>query len=164
MASLRRTLDGTGPYSGFAVGCWLLGLVWFIAILMSTNGVDWWLNVQTARGHELDGLVYYSVDGSRYTVDDPQAFAGSGSRWRAVYYLASQPADGVLHNTATEALDWGGTAGPGAIGLALFGIGFVRRKQRSLRARTADPSGSFGHGIPDQTIKEILARDRKPSS
>ena len=157
-------LDGTGPFSGLAVLFWLIGLAWFVSILMSVNGVNWWLNVRSVQGREMDGLVYYSAQGSNYTVNDPQSFAGAKPRTRTVYYISSQPGNGSLSNTGNEVLDWSLTAGPGAIGLLLLGAGFVKRYQRSRRSRTDSRTGSFGDGIPDDTIQQLLGRNRHPGT
>ncbi len=164
VSSIRRLFDGTGPYSGFAVASWLIGLIWFLTIVMSNNGLDWWLNVSSVQGRDMGGLVYYSVDGVNHTVNDPQSFPGSPTRTRTVYYLPSNPGDATLSNTASQILDWGLTAGPGAIGLGLFATGFAKRRRRSTRAGAQDEPDSFGNGIPTETIKEIVARNRGVTS
>ncbi len=156
MARLRRILDGTGPFSGLAIACWLVGLVWFSTILMSSNGVNWWLNTHSVRGRETDGLVYYSVGGVHYTLNDPQSFPGSRPRTVTAYYLPSDPGDATLHNTATQVLDWGLTVGPGALGLGLFAAGFVKRRGRSRRPELGERADSFGHGIPAETIRALM--------
>jgi len=156
MASLRRAFDGTGPYTGLAVACWLVGVVMLSAILMSPNGWQWWMDVHSVTGQEQDGLVYYSVNGARHSINDPNSFAGSRPAERTVYYLASDPGAGSLHNTANEALDWGITAGPGALGLALLARGFIKRRRIRETAQEADLPDSYGHGIPSETIKAIV--------
>lgn len=162
MAKLRLMFDGTGPYSGFAIACWLVGFIWFLSIVMSADGLSWWLNVHTVQGQEQDGLVYYSVGGTRYTVDDPQSFPGSKPRTMTVYYLPSQPNDATLHNTANQVIDWSLTAAPGVLGLGLFVVGFAKRSGRSRRANASALPDSFGSGIPSETIRALLARDRTP--
>ena len=157
-------LDGTGPYSGFAILFWLIGLVGFLTIWMSADGLDWWLNVHSVQGREQDGLVYYSVNGTNYSANDPGTFAGGAPHPRTVYYLASQPGDGTVNNTPTQILDWGLTVGPGAIGLVLFVIGFAKRRQRSRREANADGRGSFGQGIPPETIRALMKRDGTPNT
>lgn len=164
MSGLRRGFDGTGPFSGLALLAWLVGLAWFVSILMSTDGVNWWLNARSVQGRELDGLVYYSVQGSNYTVNDPQTFAGAKPRTRTVYYLSSQPGNGSLSNTGNEVLDWSLTAGPGAIGVLLLGAGFVKRYERSRRSPSDGRSDSFGNGIPEETIQQMLGRSRHPGT
>lgn len=163
VARLRRVFDGTGPYSGLAIASWGIGLIWFLTIVMSAGGLDWWVNVHSVQGREQDGLVYYSVDGTKYTANDPQAYPGSKPQPRTVYYLPSQPSDGTLHNTADQVLDWGLTAGPGALGLGLFMVGWAKRYNRSRRTTASDRPGSFGHGLPPETVRALLARSRKPN-
>lgn len=157
---VRRVFDGTGPYSGLAALCWLAGLAMFCAILMSPNGRQWWLDVHAVQGRETGGLVYYSVGGTNYTLDDPNAFAGSATRERTVYYLQSDPGGGALHNSANEILDWGLTAGPGALGVALLVTGFARRGRQRKRV-AGDAPDAFGQGIPAETIQAIVRRNAR---
>lgn len=138
----------------------LVGLAMLVSILMSPNGWGWWMEVHSVQGHEAGGLVYYRVDGANYTLDDPEAAPGGRPQQRTVYYLSSQPSDGSLNNTGTQVLDWGSTAGPGAVGLLLLATGLVRHA-RARRARTSqDGQDSFGQGIPPETIRAIMDRNK----
>jgi hypothetical protein len=161
MAKLPRILDRTGPFSGLGIACWIVGLVFVVAILLSPNGWGWWLDVHSVQGSEVDGLVYYSVHGANFTLSDPKSLGGGPRRQRTVYYLSSQPSDGSLSNTSTEVLDWGLTVGFGAAGLALLAVGFAMRARRNRLAKLRNPD-SFGQGIPSDTIKAILDRNRYP--
>ena len=160
MVRLRRVLDGTGPFTGLALACWLVGLVWFTTILMSSNGLNWWLHSRSVQGRETDGLVYYSVAGVRYTLNDPQTFPGARPRIVTAYYLPSDPGDATLHNTATQILDWGLTVGPGATGAGLFAAGFVKRQKRSRQTGLGDRADTFGHGLPAETIRALIPRSQ----
>lgn len=132
-----------------------------MAILLSPSGRGWWLDVQSVQGHEIDGLVFYTVDGSNYSVNDPQWLTGEAPRQRTVYYVPTQPSDGSLENTANQVLDWGSTIGPGVIGATLLAAGFVRRSRLRRRAASLDPHHSFGHGLPPATVKALLERNRR---
>lgn len=136
----------------------------FIALLLTPNGWGWWMDVHSVQGRELDGLVYYSVKGVNFTLNDPQTFPGSKPRQRIVFYLSSQPSSGSLHNTANEVIDWGLTAGPGAVGFVLLATGFAKRHRRKSSLSASDPADSFGHGIPSGTIRAIVSRDRHPGA
>jgi hypothetical protein len=160
MSRARRIFDGTGPLSGLGLAAWIAGLAMLISILMSPNGWAWWMDVHSVQGREIDGLVYYTVNGVNYSVNDPQSFAGSQPHHRAVYYLTSQPSNASLHNTGNEAFDWGLTAGPGVLGAILVAAGFAQRARYKRVAKSRDTDGSFGNGIPSETIKEIVERNR----
>jgi hypothetical protein len=140
----------------------MVGLAMFIGVLMSPAEWGWWVDAHSAQGREVDGLVYYSVNGMHYTVADPLSFVGSKPRGRTVYYLGSQPSDGSLHNIGNELLDWSLTAGPGAIGLVLLATGFAPRYRLNGMAGDRDLRDSFGHGIPSETIRDIVSRNRHP--
>ncbi len=163
MSRLRRVIGGTG-YLGVLGGlsC-LAGLLMLAAIIMSPDGWAWWVDVHSVQGRETNGLVYYSVDGVNYTVNDPQASPGGPPQQRTVYYLSSQPSDGSLHNAGNEVVDWGSTAGPGAVGLILLATGLVRNSRGRRRAKSYDARESFGHGIPSETVKAIVDRNKSGS-
>lgn len=137
---------------------WIAGLAMFVGLLMSPNGWAWWMDVHSVQGREMDGLVYYSVNGVKLTLNDPQSFAGSKPRERTVYFLSSDPADGALSNTGNQLLDWGLTAGPGAIGLVLLAAGFAKRQRRN-RPGVDESAQSFGHGIPSEMIRALTPRN-----
>lgn len=138
----------------------LVGLAMLAGIIMSPNGWAWWMDVHSVQGREIDGLVYYRVDAVNYTLDDPVAGPGGRPQHRTVYYLSSQPSDGSLHNTGTQVLDWGATAGPGLLGLILLATGLARHTRDQSARRSHDRQGSFGQGIPSETIKAIVDRNK----
>jgi hypothetical protein len=156
---LRRVFDGTGGFSGFALGLWLLAAAMLGGILLSPHGWQWWMDVHSVQGHEKDGLVYYSVRGANYSLNDPHSFSGSTPTTRTVYFLASDPGSGSLHNTLNQVIDWGSTVGPAAIGSALLVTGFVQRSRRRRAAAARDLTESFGYGISSETVRSILARN-----
>lgn len=132
---MKRPFEGTGLYGGFALTLWVIGLAMFGSILISPHGWQWWMDVRSVQGHEQDGIVYYTVGGVHQTVAD-QGSDRSGPA--TVYFLASDPSDGMLHNTATQVIDWGATTGPVTLGTALMVAGLVKRRKRRL-ARANDP-------------------------
>jgi hypothetical protein len=164
MSRLRPVLDGTGPLSGLGVALWMVGLAMLVAILLSPNGWGWWMDVHSVQGHEIDGVVSYTVNGANYSVSDPQSFPGSRPRQRTVYYLSSQPSTSSLHNTGNEVFDWGLTAGPAVAGTILVAVGFAARARRHRLAKSRDVHNSFGQGIPSETINEIVGRNRRDSA
>ena len=140
MSRLRPVLDGTGPLSGLGVALWMVGLAMLVAILLSPNGWGWWMDVHSVQGHEIDGVVSYTVNGANYSVSDPQSFPGSRPRQRTVYYLSSQPSTSSLHNTGNEVFDWGLTAGPASRRSWLAGQG-LRAGARGHKATKIMPCG-----------------------
>ncbi|HET6964867.1 MAG TPA: hypothetical protein VFH58_08845 [Acidimicrobiales bacterium] len=160
MSRLRRVLGNAG-WLGVLGGVFcLVGLAMLASILMSPNGWAWWMDVHSVQGREVGGLVYYRVDGVSYTLDDAGAAPGGGPHQRTVYYLSAQPSDGALNNVGTQVLDWGSTAGPGAVGLLLLATGLVRHA-RARRARTSqDGQDTFGQGIPPETVRAIVDRNK----
>jgi hypothetical protein len=159
-----RIFDGTGPFIWLGVASSMVGLAMLGAILMSPNGREWWMDVHSVHGREIDGLVYYTVNGVNYTVSDPQSVASSRPHERTVYFLSTQPSDGSLHNTENQVVDWASTVGPGAVGAIFLAGGFLRRTRHQKRARLLDPHRSFGHGIPSETIHALLERNRRSGS
>lgn len=164
MSTLRRVFNGTGPLSGFGIASWLVGLVMLGGILLTPNGWGWWLDVHSVQGHEIDGIVYYVVNGASYTLNDPQSFPGDRPRSKTVYYLPSQPDNASLHNTGNEVIDWGLTVGPGALGAVLLASGFAKRARRNKSAQSRDERNSFGQGIPAETIRALIQRDHPTSA
>ncbi|HEX4863358.1 MAG TPA: hypothetical protein VFV02_04750 [Acidimicrobiales bacterium] len=153
MTRVRRLLDGTGPFSGLALGFFVLGFVLLLSILLTPHGWQWWLDAKSVPGHEQDGIVSYSFKGQPWTIDDPGS-AATGPR--TVYVIAADPADGTLTNTSTVVLDWSVTSGPAAIGLGLLALGFRRRSRVRRRQLATDPSSSaYGQGIPSEVIRKI---------
>jgi hypothetical protein len=156
-------LDGTGPLSGLGIACWIVGLAMLLSIILTPNGWGWWMNFQSVKGREIGGLVYYSVNGMKFSVDDLGAPPGSPPHPRTVYYLRSDPSTGSLHVAANEAVDWGSTAGPGLSGAILISAGFARRARHRELARSRDSHDSFGQGIPSGTVRALLDRNARPS-
>lgn len=160
MSKLRRVLGGAG-YLGVLGGIFcLVGLLMLVTIIMTPDGWAWWMDVHSVQGRQIDGLVYYSVDGVNYTVNDPQVPPGGRPQQTTVYYVSSQPSDGSLNNTGTQLVDWGSTAGPGAAGLILLATGLVRSWRGRRPAGSHGAQESFGHGIPSETIKAIMDRNK----
>jgi hypothetical protein len=161
VSRLPGIFDGTGPLSGLGVASWMVGLVMLIAILLSPNGWGWWMDVHSVQGREINGLVFYTINGANYSVNDPQSFPGGRPHQRTVYYLSSQPSNGSLHNTGNEVIDWGLTAGPGVAGAILLATGFATRARRNRLAKSRHVHDSFGQGIPSETIKAIVERNKR---
>jgi len=162
---IRRLLDGTGPFSGLAVGAFTLGLLMLGSILLSPNGWQWWLDAKAVRGHEQDGIVSYSFEGQNWSIDDPHSLSRTGPR--TVYVIAVDPGDGALVNTPTAILDWTLTTGPGVLGIGLVVIGFLRRSRTRHRQMSydQDASDTYGHGIPSTVIHRTTpARHRDTES
>lgn len=157
MAALRRFFEGTGPYSGLAGGALLLGFAMLLAVLLSSNGWQWWLDAHQVHGRESDGVVSYSFKGQEWTVVDTKSATRSGPR--TVYVIATAPGDGALTNTPTVVLDWILVGGPALVGGALLSLAFIRRSQLRQRRVEIERSGSDpqGGGIPSDLIKQILA-------
>ena len=132
---MRRLFEGTGLFGGFALTLWVIGLALFGSILISPHGWQWWMDVRSVQGHEQDGIVYYSVGGAHQTIADQNSDRSGPA---TVYFLASDPSDGSLHNTANQVIDWSATTGPVAVGTALMVAGLVKRRRRRL-ARADDP-------------------------
>lgn len=155
----RRFFDGTGPYPGLAIGCFVVGFLLLLSILLSPHGWQWWLDAKAVQGHEQNGIVSYSFAGQTWTIDD--SGSASASRPRTVYVIAADPAHGELTNTSTVILDWTATCAPAAVGVGLVAVGFRRRSRLRRRQLSSDPtSAGHGQGIPSEVIKNITSENR----
>lgn len=155
---LRKALDGTGPYTGFAAAALLVAVIFLGSILLTPHGWQWWVDAKTVPGHEEGGLVYYSFQGSRYTISDPDPNS-TASGPRTVYVIAADPSSGRLSNDGTVILDWSLTAGPAAIGVGLAVTGFAKRRSRR-RPRTPVADDTFGRGLPSEVVRHITATNQ----
>jgi hypothetical protein len=158
MRAVRRLFDGTGPYSGIALGAFLAGSAMLLAILLSPHGWQWWLDAHQVHGREQAGTVYYSFEGRNGTVDDVHSETRTGLR--DVYVIAADPYHGALVNAPTVLLDWSVTAGPGVIGVVLLAYGFIRRSRIRNRQRAVELIGAEQHGyaIPTEVIRNIVSQ------
>ena len=159
MKSVRRFFDGTGPYSGLAIGSFGVGFLLLLSILLSPHGWQWWLDAKSVQGHEQDGIVSYSFSGQTWSIDD--SGSASAPRTRTVYVIAADPAHGELTNTSTIILDWTATCGPAAVGVGLVALGFRRRSRVRRRQLAADPtSAGYGQGIPSDVVRKFTSENR----
>ena len=156
VSKLRRLFEGTGLFGAFAVVSWVAGFALFVSILLSSSGLQWWLDVHSVRGYEQGGLAIYSVGGKSYAADDVNSYRTGPV---TVYYIPSDPSKGSVHD-ATQAIDWAVTGGPGALGVVLLSIGVLRRGRQRKKQAAADPNANFGHGIPAETMSALLERNR----
>ena len=152
---MRRFLDGTGPLSGIGIVFLVVGPILLLSILLTPHGWQWWLDAKSVPGHEAQGIVYYTFEGQRWTIDDTGSATRTGPR--TVYVIAADPADGALTNTPTVALDWSVTCGPIVAGLALLSLGFRRRSVVRRRSAESIPTG-YGSGIPSEVIRRITTQ------
>jgi hypothetical protein len=157
---LRSAFSGTTPYSGVGVIFAVLGTVFVASILLSPGGWEWWLDARAVHGTETGGVVSYSYGGRTYSLDH----AGSnGGGPRTVYLIPSDPAHGTLSETPTLLLDWGLTAGPYALAVALVAFGVAKRRRRDRELREGDLD-SFGRGLGRATLDRLLDQQRSRPS
>ena len=153
-------MDGTGPFSGLGLASLAVGFVLLFSILLSPHGWQWWLDAKAVHGNETNGIVLYSFNGQKWSVDDPHSQTRSGPR--TVYVIAADPANAALVNTPTVVLDWSATVGPALVGIGLLWCGFVSRSRRRRRQHDAIEGSldSFGKGLPSSVVQGIVsARD-----
>jgi hypothetical protein len=159
VGALKRRFFGTGglPWVGFVFA--VVGVVFFVLILLSPGGWQWWMDVKAVHAQEQNGIVSYSYQGRNYTIDDVGSLRTGP---RLVYLIPSNPADGALKVRANQIFDWSITAGPLLIALAFVGAGFVHksRGRRQLEEARSSSGGSFGLGLDEDTLRRLLAQQR----
>ncbi len=154
-----RLFGGTAPWSALGVIFIVIGALFFVSIILSPKGWEWWMHSQAIHGMERDGIIYYTYRGENYSIDDPSSMRTGP---RTVWVIPSDPADAAVHGAPTIVLDWLVTLGPAATGVVCFGVGFAM-KRRKTRENEAFAQDGFGCGLGatlDQVVDEEHDRER----
>jgi len=150
-------LSGTGPFAVLAVAFAVVSTGFLYAALQPPSGLEWTGNA--VKGSERDGIVYYSVHGKPYAVDDAYSFR-SGSA--TVYVDPHDPTVAIIGKPASRWIDVATVLGPGAAAVACGVMGFRRKRSRRRAQRavaTLPREHLAGQGLDDQTMQEL--RDRQ---
>ena len=149
----RRWLQGTGPFSGLAVGFLLLGGLFLLIAMWSPSWILW--TGHPVPSSERGGIVFYSYRGQNYSLDPPSRFVFHET---TVYLEPANPSVAMLNDPVERAIDLVTVGGPVVVAVVLLGFGF-RRRRRWARADAA-PRDGFGQGIDRETMAWLRDRQR----
>lgn len=151
LGSLKSVVQDGGLFSGGALLSGAVATIFFVALLASPNGWQWWSAV-SVHGMERSGVVTYSYRGQTYSIDDLNSTA-SGPR--TVYLTPSDPAGAVLSIEVAQVSD---SALVGGLYLVCAGFLVVVVRRHRARIRRGDDlhREGFGDGIDPETIQRIL--------
>jgi len=157
-SSVADVFRGTGPFPGLAVAALVVAGLLAIVALQGPGKLEW--TGRALHAQERGGVVFYTVKGEQYTLDDPLS-SRSGSA--TVYVNPHDPYDASLYNRFDESTDVLTVGGP----LALAGIFLIagvvrkRKRRRRLAAEASPGEETFGRGLDEGTVQWLLDRQRR---